>query len=178
MHQYSKPSWWKNLRGRFPVALAILGQICGDYTRRVKPAPFRPDPSSWKSDTLTAAWLGHSTVLINFYGVNILTDPVFSARAGLRLPPFTIGPKRYVAPALKISELPRIDIILLTHAHMDHFDLRSLKRLRGEPVVVTAKSTSDLLAGTQFKKVIELGWGESAVIETAAGAASVSAFEV
>ncbi len=69
-----------------------------------------------------------------------------------------IGPKRYVAPALKIRELPRIDLILLSHAHMDHFDLPSLKRLSGEATVVTAKSTSDLLDGMRFKKIIELDW--------------------
>ena len=156
----------------------MLRRICVDCTRGIKPAPLKPQPAAWKNDALTAAWLGHSTVLINLHGVHILTDPVFSARIGLRLPPFTIGPKRYVAPALKISELPRIDIILLTHAHMDHFDLPSLKRLAGEAVVVTARSTHDLLAGIRFKKIIELDWGESTEIVTAAGEVTVAAFEV
>jgi L-ascorbate metabolism protein UlaG (beta-lactamase superfamily) len=176
VHQYSKSSWWRRRWPRLPWR--ILGRICGDYTRGIKPAPLKPAPSTWKDDALTAAWLGHSTVLINFHGVHILTDPVFSARVGLRVPPFTIGPKRHVAPALKISELPRIDLILLTHAHMDHFDLPSLKRLRGGPIVVTARSTLDLLAGIRFKKIIELDWDESTEIATAAGTVTVAAFEV
>lgn len=156
----------------------MVRRMCTDFSRAIKPAPHKPAPSAWKDDALTAAWLGHSTVLINFRGVHILTDPVFSARVGLRVPPFTIGPKRFVAPALKISELPRIDLILLTHAHMDHFDLPSLRRLHGDAVIVTAKSTRDLLAGIRFKQIIELGWEESAEIAFTAGGVNVKAFEV
>lgn len=156
----------------------MVRRMCTDFGRAIKPAPHKPAPSTWKDEALTASWLGHSTVLINFHGVHILTDPVFSSRVGLRVPPFTIGPKRYVAPALKIGELPRIDLILLTHAHMDHFDLPSLRRLHGDAVVVTAKFTQDLLAGIRFKQVVELGWDESAEIATATGAVTVRAFEV
>ena len=52
---------------------------------------------------VTLAWLGHSTVLINFFGVTILTDPVLFPRVGIRLPGITIGPKRLTAPALRVS---------------------------------------------------------------------------
>jgi L-ascorbate metabolism protein UlaG (beta-lactamase superfamily) len=79
---------------------------------------------------------------------------------------------------LKINELPRIDLILLTHAHMDHFDLPSLKRLCCEATVVTAKSTSDLLHCIHFKNIIELDWNASAGINTPAGPVRVSAFQV
>ena len=77
---------------------------------------------------MTAAWIGHATVLINFFGIKILTDPVLFPRIGIRLPGFTIGPKRLTAPALEFHELPKIDIVLLSHAHFDHFDLRTLHR--------------------------------------------------
>ena len=78
----------------------------------------------------TAAWLGHSTVLINFFGINILTDPVLFPRIGIRIPfLFTIGPKRLTEPALRVDELPRIDFILLSHAHFDHIDWRTLNHL-------------------------------------------------
>lgn len=176
MPQNSKFLYWASHWRRLPWR--VLRRLCTDFGRGIKPAPHKPAPSTWRDSALTAAWIGHSTVLVNFYGVNFLTDPVFGARVGLRVPPFTIGPKRYVAPALKISELPRIDLILLTHAHMDHFDLPSLRRLRGGAVVVTAKSTRDLLAGIRFKKIIELDWGESAEIETPGGKVTVAAFEV
>jgi L-ascorbate metabolism protein UlaG (beta-lactamase superfamily) len=115
---------------------------------------------------------------MNLAGVNILTDPVFSARAGIWLGIFTLGPKRYVAPALSVRDLPRIDLILLSHAHMDHFDIRSLKRLNRNAVVVTAKDTRDLLHGMRFKQVVELVWNESAEIETSSGKVKITAFPV
>lgn len=173
------PSNVADLLARLPrLPWRIFKQICGDYTRMIKAAPHHPRPSEWKAGAVTAAWIGHSTVLINFQGLNIITDPVFSARVGLRIPPFTIGPKRYVEPALEISELPRIDLILLSHAHMDHFDLASLKQMNRDAVVVTAKSTSDLLNGVKFRKVIELDWNQNTQIETPAGSIGIAAFRV
>jgi L-ascorbate metabolism protein UlaG (beta-lactamase superfamily) len=92
----------------------------------IAPAFAKPNPSQWSNSQVTAAWLGHATVLINFFGINVLTDPVLFPRIGIRVPfLLTIGPKRLTAPALTVDELPRIDIILLSHAHFDHFDWRN-----------------------------------------------------
>ena len=56
------------------------------------PAPHKPDPASWSDDELTVAWLGHATVLINFYGTWLLTDPALRARIGVRVgPTLTVG---------------------------------------------------------------------------------------
>ena len=66
-------------------------------------------------------------------GYTIITDPVFSTRAGLHLGPVTLGVKRLIEPALEIRELPKIDLVVLSHAHMDHFDIPSLRRLE-QPV--------------------------------------------
>ena len=122
-----------------------------------------------------AAWIGHSTVLLKIDGVTILTDPVFSRRVGIGLGPVTLGIKRLVEPALKIPELPRIDVILLSHAHMDHFDLRSLRLLEGcGATVVTAAGTSDLLRVHRYGRVQELRWNESAAV----GPLSIRAFRV
>src|SRR5207249_12109616 len=71
--------------------------------RPIAPVFARPTPDTWSNDNLTAAWIGHSTVLINFFGVTILTDPVLFARIGIRLPFLTIGPKRLTEPALEIG---------------------------------------------------------------------------
>jgi len=110
---------------------------------------------------LHAAWLGHSTVLLKIDGFTILTDPILGARCGVRMGPVTVGLRRLVAPALNRAQLPHVDLILLSHAHFDHFDLATLRSLeRAGTAVVTAKYTSDLLRVRRYQSVTEVGWGE------------------
>ncbi|MGI9088553.1 MAG: MBL fold metallo-hydrolase [Chthoniobacterales bacterium] len=146
--------------------------------RPLRAAAARPRPNEWNDRELTAAWLGHATVLINFFGCNIITDPALFPRIGLRLPGLTIGPKRLTAPALRVSELPRIDLVLLSHAHFDHLDTRTLRRLPRSAAVITAPRTSDLLRGMRFRDLRELPWHETTTLETTAGTLSVRAFPV
>ena len=127
---------------------------------------------------MTLAWLGHSTVLLNFFGVKILTDPALFPRIGIRLPLVTLGPKRLTAPALQTGELPKIDLILLSHAHFDHFDLRTLRRFNSSTKVVTAPKTRDLLRWTRLRDVTELRWGERTSIGTPAGQVNVHGVRV
>jgi L-ascorbate metabolism protein UlaG (beta-lactamase superfamily) len=127
---------------------------------------------------LTAAWLGHSTVLLNFFGITILTDPVLFPRIGIRLPFLTIGPKRLTHPALTFRELPPIDLVLLSHAHFDHLDTRTLHRFGKRTQVVTAPRTRDLLRWTRLRQITELGWNETRAVQTAAGDLVVKAFRV
>ena len=139
------------------------------------PAPHRPHPHSWPDTGLHAAWLGHTSVLLKIDGMTVLTDPVFSTRAGIGFGPLTLGLKRIVEPALSIAELPKIDLVLLSHAHMDHFDIRSLRRLESPTTtVVTAAHTADLLRVGRYAAVYELGWGE----RTRVGPMEIRAFQV
>jgi L-ascorbate metabolism protein UlaG (beta-lactamase superfamily) len=137
--------------------------------------PLRPNPGQWNPNTLTATWIGHATVLINFYGTTILTDPVFFERVGVDLGFGVIGRRRLIAPALNINELPPIDLVLLSHAHMDHFDMPSLQALPRSAAVVTAKNTEDLLSDCHFKSVSPLGWGQSTRLKTSSGDLEVAA---
>jgi L-ascorbate metabolism protein UlaG (beta-lactamase superfamily) len=121
-------------------------------------APLKPEPKQWKSDDLTAAWLGHATTLINLHGTMILTDPALRSRIGVGVGPATLGPRRLVQPALTAAELPKIDLLLLSHGHMDHLDLATLRLLPASTPVVAHKALRDLLG--HFDEVIELGWGE------------------
>jgi L-ascorbate metabolism protein UlaG (beta-lactamase superfamily) len=149
--------------------------------RPITPAFAKPEPLRWNDSEVTAAWIGHATALINFFGINIITDPVLFPRIGIRLPGFTIGPKRLTAPALKFRELPRIDLIVLSHAHFDHFDLRTLHRFDELTRVITAPNTADLLRWTRLRDITELRWGETKVLNIASqmkGDIAISAFQV
>lgn len=73
-----------------------------------------------------ATWIGHSTVLLQFGGLNVLTDPVFSQRA---FPVQWLGPRRVMDPALPLDALPPLDVVLLSHNHYDHLDKPAVKRI-------------------------------------------------
>ncbi len=159
-----------------------LGHLWREWTteswRPIAPAFAKPEPSKWNDAQITAAWIGHATVLINFFGIKILTDPVLFPRIGIRLPGFTIGPKRLTAPALEFRELPKIDVVLLSHAHFDHFDLRTLHCFDKNTSVITAPKTRDLLRRTRLRDITELRWGEMKSLRTPAGAIAIIALRV
>jgi L-ascorbate metabolism protein UlaG (beta-lactamase superfamily) len=117
-------------------------------------------------------------VLINFYGVRILTDPVLFDRIGINAGFATIGPRRLTACALSPSELPEIDLVLVSHAHFDHLDRRSLGAIRGRPAAVMAPHTSDLLPRRRYASVRELRWDEHVRVDTPRGSVEVTALEV
>jgi len=127
-------------------------------------APSKPDLSNWDAHDLAAVWIGHATVLLRIAGMNLLTDPVFSNRVGLGFGVMTGGPRRQVQPALKITELPSIDVILISHAHFDHLDRPSLARLPKTAKVVTAVGLRDLVSDLGFSNISELAWGESIAV--------------
>jgi L-ascorbate metabolism protein UlaG (beta-lactamase superfamily) len=159
-----------------------LGHLLREWTieswRSVAPAFAKPNPENWSNAQVTLAWVGHATVLINFFGIKVLTDPVLFPRIGIRLPGFTIGPKRLTAPALEFHQLPKIDLTLLSHAHFDHLDLRTLRCFDENTRVVTARATRDLLRRTRLGDITEFEWGESKTLQTVAGDIEITAFAV
>src|ERR1700730_3332449 len=85
------------------------------------------DPASWSNRAITIANLGHATLLMHFAGVCVISDPTLFNRVGLTIGPLvTIGPRRMVPPPLQPDQLQGLDLILITHAHMDHLDIPSL----------------------------------------------------
>jgi L-ascorbate metabolism protein UlaG (beta-lactamase superfamily) len=121
---------------------------------------YTPNWRDWRNDEITAAWIGHATVLINFYGTWILTDPVFSERTGYDLGLFVVGPKRLVKPALLPNDLPKLDLLLLSHAHMDHTDMPSLKQLRNARRLYCPRNTADIFKKLGILDLQELDWGD------------------
>lgn len=133
-----------------------------DRARQVLPAKHRPTPRLWPDQGLHAAWLGHSTVLMKIDGFLMITDPVLFSHVGVDLGFTQVGIKRLVAPALSVEELPPLDLILLSHAHFDHLDTRTLRRLESTNTeVVMARATSDLIRADRYRQVRELGWGDT-----------------
>lgn len=150
-------------------------QYADEWSRPILSPPASPNPIAWGDRGLYAAWLGHATVLLKVDGTTILTDPVFSDRVGLNLGPVTLGVKRLVAPALRLRALPKIDLVLISHAHFDHFDIPSLRALENKgTTVITASKTGDLLRAGLYGRVEELAWGARAQ----AGPAAIQAFQV
>lgn len=149
--------------------------LANDAIRGVPPAPLVPDPSKWPDTGLHAAWLGHATVLLKIDGYTILTDPVLHNRIGIDARIATIGMKRLFGPALSVESLPKIDLIVSSHAHMDHLDLATMRDLEAKDRdVVMAKSTSDLIRADRYRKVTEVGWGE----RTQIGPVAIQGLEV
>ena len=107
-----------------------------------------------------AVWIGHSTYLLNNGDLTIVTDPVFSKRAS----PFSwAGPKRLIAPAISLEELPDIDVITVSHNHYDHLDIASLKtlhKLNPNASFLVSKGDMDLLVRSGIKNVTEFLWWE------------------
>ncbi len=158
-------------------SLSALGAVITS-DRGVRPAPSTPEPDRWNENAITLAWLGHATVLINFYGVRVLTDPALFPRIGVDAWLTTIGPLRLTSCALPARQLPDVDVVLVSHAHFDHLDTKSLASVRGGPAAVMARGTSDLLPRRRYSSVHELGWDESVRLRTPRGEIDVQAIEV
>ena len=118
---------------------------------------------------MVATWIGHATVLVQTQGLNILADPIWSETAG----PFGLGPRRVTRPGVAFEDLPRIDLVLVSHNHYDHMDLATLKRLweRDRPVIVTSLG-NDAILRSRGIPAKGLDWG-SAVALTEGGGAEV-----
>jgi N-acyl-phosphatidylethanolamine-hydrolysing phospholipase D len=107
-------------------------------------------------------WIGHATVLAQLGGLNVLTDPMFSDRAS---PVSWLGPQRAQPPALGLAQLPRIDVVVVSHNHHDHCDEASLKALNaqpgGPPLFIVPLRLKAWLAGIGVNNVVELDWWQS-----------------
>ena len=159
---------------RSAVAIALCVVSCSGTFRAPPAAPHTPDPSSWSPQDLTIAYLGHATVLIDFAGTRIITDPALFDRIGLAIGPLTIGPKRIVASALPADALPKLDCVVVTHGHMDSLDRPSLGRLSAMPVLVVPERTGDIVDDLDYENLVELPWGK----QVSAGNVTIEAIPV
>ena len=109
----------------------------------------------------TVTWIGHSTLLVQLDGVNLLTDPIWSQRLG----PLsgTVGVRRFTLPGIELEKLPPIDVVLISHDHYDHLDEPTVLRLAEafNPLFVVPLGIKAWLADRSITNVVELDWSES-----------------
>jgi L-ascorbate metabolism protein UlaG (beta-lactamase superfamily) len=130
------------------------------------PWPARVDvplrrPPGLDGSAAVVTFIGHATFLIQTPAGNVLTDPMYSQRAG---PLSVIGPRRVRQPAVPFDGLPPISIVLLSHNHYDHCDVRTLRMLaqRFDPLVVTPLGNGALVRSAGIRRVEELDWWQDA----------------
>jgi L-ascorbate metabolism protein UlaG (beta-lactamase superfamily) len=125
-------------------------------------APLQVPPSLDGADAVVT-FIGHSTFLIQTAAGNIITDPMYSERAG---PCRVLGPRRVRPPAVLFERLPPISIVLLSHNHYDHCDLPTLSALasRFDPVVVTPLGNGPLVRSAGIRHIEELDWWQESTV--------------
>ena len=124
---------------------ALLTRRIGQQQRPVFPKLIRGQ--------VAITWIGHASFLIQFTDLNVLIDPNFAN--------WLFFLKRIKRAGLKIKDLPRIDLVLLTHAHFDHFHKPTLRRLPQPKIGVMPQGVGDLAQNLGFARIIELDWWES-----------------
>jgi L-ascorbate metabolism protein UlaG (beta-lactamase superfamily) len=103
-------------------------------------------------------WIGHATVLVQTAGVNVLTDPIFSDAISLIL-------RRRAPPGVALADLPRIDVVVISHNHRDHLDEDSVRALGPDVLYVVPLGLGAWFRARKLTNVVELDWWQSTVIK-------------
>lgn len=155
----------------FGERMTIFGEFFFGGSKRKPPGvlPVESPLAAWSRPVetgLRTTWLGHSTVLVELGGRTVLTDPVFGNRAS----PFSwAGPARFHRPPASIAQLPRLDVVLISHDHYDHLDFPSIEELLRRPdapLFVTSLGVGAHLEawGVPAARIHEMDWWESVTL--------------
>ncbi len=151
------------LRGTGSVLRWLANRKPGPWRKWIDEPAGAPPPERVTGDGVRATFVGHSTVLIQTNGINILCDPIWSMRAS----PFSwIGPPRHRAPGIRFEDLPPIDVVLQSHDHYDHLDIPTVRRIASQwnpqfvvPLGVSARFVRNNV--TSLEHISELDWWQS-----------------
>lgn len=133
-----------------------------------------PVPAGGHTDNARVTWIGHSTVLIQHRGANLLTDPILSPFAS---PLRFAGPRRISEPALALEELPPIDAVVISHNHYDHLDAPTIEGLGNGPRYVVPLGLAEWLErrGIRRERILEFDWWDELELETRGGPLRITA---
>lgn len=156
--------YFHNIPERYRTFKELLAWL---FTRKPVPWPEhieidkfpKPKPRSEENELLVT-FVNHATVLIQWNGMNFLTDPIWSERAS----PFTwTGPKRVHEPGIAWEDLPKIDVVLISHNHYDHMDEKTLQNLvsRDNPLVISGLGNGAIMRELGVPKTTELDWWQT-----------------
>ena len=179
MSQYNSPNFNKNT-GRFQRPAEVSHNSSAyssndfflkylfrkaDFREKVGFSVIKRSRSELQSFRDNVMWVGHSCLLINYQKLTILTDPHFSQRAS----PFTfMGPKRVTLPPFSLCDLPKLDIVVISHNHYDHLDEFTIRRISAsQPHVrfLVPLGLKSLLQRWGAKLITELDWWQSSQIQ-------------
>lgn len=140
--------------------LGFLGRRMGGTPPSELPPVMEPDVPFLHQNRAknTVTWIGHSTILVQMEGLNILSDPVWAPRVG---PMNLIGSQRWTTPAMRIDQLPDLDGVILSHNHYDHFDTDALREIAARNpslLVVAPLGLSRPLRELAVRKAVQLDW--------------------
>jgi L-ascorbate metabolism protein UlaG (beta-lactamase superfamily) len=138
-----------------------------NWPARFRTAPYRA-PAEPVLHGIRVLWIGHSTALIQTPHLNIITDPILFDSIG----PSVFGINAVTNPGVRIESLPPIDVILISHNHYDHLDLRSLhaladRRRTAPPTILVGRGVGPLLKNEGLSSYKELDWDESVTVKDA-----------
>ncbi len=158
--RFFNPGAGEATRGLAEVARWRLEQKRVPWPAAMRDPSYPPPPPSVAQGTVAVCFVNHATFLLRFADAVVLTDPIFSQRCS---PVPWAGPKRVRPPGLALEDLPRPDIVLLSHNHYDHMDLPSLRALQARfaPRFVTTLGNAPALARLGIEAV-ELDWWQQA----------------
>lgn len=151
-------------RGFWPVLKWLITRTKAEWPENVSNKNYPKPPEKVDGDTIKVTFIGHITFLIQTQGLNILTDPVWADQVG---PTKWLGPDRVRDPAVKLTDIPKVDLIILSHDHYDHADTETLKVLidRDNPAIYTGLGVDKALASDQVKGNYQImDWWDSATV--------------
>ena len=142
----------------------LLSSIANPASATSALAPIKTSVALDDTSVFWSCWIGHSTILIRAGTKWILTDPVMFDAYGVSVFGKIIGPQRVNRPAMSVDECPKPDLILLSHAHIDHMDRTTLfalsEKYPNQIDVITATNTRDVIDDLKWRSLNEMDWGD------------------